>query len=131
MFFGHRVQKVGRHNASGHDAFPASGFHQMVQKERQELVRAEQRAIHVHDAKPVGITVGGQPQVRLFLQHGALQALLKSPDRARGCARRKARPGWCGSTSPERPDFIQEFVKVPAAGAPQGIHHHADFPFLQ
>src|SRR5690349_3425093 len=51
--FGHRVQKMGRSHASRRSAAPPTGFNQIIQQQRNDLIRRNERATLVQDAESV------------------------------------------------------------------------------
>ena len=72
MELGQRVDQVGRGHALGHAVAPAARLHQIVKEQRNHVVRLDERAIRIQNAKAVGVTVGGEAQLRAKLLHFCL-----------------------------------------------------------
>ena len=66
---GHSVDQVGRCHALGHAVSPAARLHQVVQQQRNNVVRLDKRAIAVQNAEAVRIAVGRDADRRAHLLH--------------------------------------------------------------
>ncbi len=69
VVFGERVDQVGCGHALGHAVAPAARLHQVIEEQRDDVVRLDKGAVAVDDAEAVRVAVGGDDQSRADLLH--------------------------------------------------------------
>src|SRR5712691_4021869 len=69
MFLGQRIAQVRGRYRLGHAVLPPPGFHEVIEQQSDDVVPLAKRSVLVHNAKPVGIAVRGDSEVRFRLTH--------------------------------------------------------------
>src|SRR5512138_1349455 len=54
---------------------PPARFHQVIEQQRDDVVRRDERAILVHDPETVGVAIGGDADARAAFAHLAPQLI--------------------------------------------------------
>ncbi len=81
VFIGQSIDEVGRRHALGHAVAPAATLHQVVEQQRNHVVRLDEGSVGIHNAKAVRIAIGRNTQRRARLAHlrfaGAQQMVIR------------------------------------------------------
>ena len=67
--FSQRVDQVGRRHALGHAVLPAARLDKIIEEQRDDVVRLDERSVAIHNAEAVRIAVGGNRERRAHLFH--------------------------------------------------------------
>ena len=69
VMFSKRIHHVGSRDRLTHSVFPAPAFDQIIEQQGDDLIGLKECTVFVHNAKAVGIAVGGDPDVGFHRAH--------------------------------------------------------------
>ena len=125
---GHRVDQVrGRHGLAN-AVLPATCFHQVVEEQRNNVVRLQESAVGVNDAEPIRIPIRGDPDMGADAPHFHAQVFQQFVVGLRRMIAEEHIAIIVHSRSLDT-GFPQKRIGVRPRRAPHGIESHAHASF--
>ena len=129
VMVGESVDQVGRGDGFRYAVFPAARFDQVIEEQRDDVVRLDECSIGIHDPKAVGVAVSRNADARAGLLHfGAHFVQQVIVGLWRVAAKQHVTDIVHGRNVDPR--FAQQRIGISAGRAPERVVDHLESRFL-